>query len=135
MLKSPLLWLAALWIGLAIHLDWHLGRPGHHADLSFGLPFHWLLALPAFAGLPVLARRVWPSEATRAGVAIVVLGVVLGQGLEPLAEVLTSPPGHAPFANTVRWWIFAEFLLAGMATFWLATVLTRRPSDLGDAKP
>ena len=134
MLKSPALWLAALWIGVAIHVDWHLGRPGHHADLSFGLPFHWLLALPVFAGLPVLARRRWPSAPRTAGVVIVLLGIVLGQGLEPLAEILTSPPGHAPFANTVRWQVFAEFLLAGIVTSGLAATLTHRPRGGGAAR-
>ena len=75
----------------------------------------------------MLARRRWPTDATRAGIVIVVLGVLLGQGVEPLAEVLASPPGHAPFANMVRWRIFAEFVVAGMVTSGLAAALTRRP--------
>jgi hypothetical protein len=65
---------------------------------------------------------------------IVLLGIVLGQGLEPLAEILTSPPGHAPFANTVRWQVFAEFLLAGIVTSGLAATLTHRPRGGGAAR-
>jgi len=38
MLKSPTLWIAALWVGVMIHLDWHLGRAGHD-HRSFDLTY------------------------------------------------------------------------------------------------
>lgn len=87
MSRSPLMWLTALWIALLIHVDWHLGRPGHD-HLSFGLPYHWLLALVTFVPLPWLLIRRWPDSFWQASVVVIALGVLLGQGLEPLGEVI-----------------------------------------------
>ncbi len=126
MLKSPRLWLAALLLAVAIHLDWHLGRPGHHADLSFALPYHWLLALPVFAGLQAFVQRRWPSESTMALGLSVLLGVLLGQGVEPLLELLSSPGDPSPFRNAERWRVFLEFMLAGIATLVMVAVLNLR---------
>ena len=43
--KSWVAWLTALWIGLAVHLDWHLGRPGLHEDRSYHLAYHGFVEL------------------------------------------------------------------------------------------
>lgn len=124
MVKSPLMWLSALWLGVMVHLDWHFGRHGDH--LSFNLAYHWLLAVPAFAPIPWLARRRWGSEARRAGWTILIVGVLLGQGLEPLGEVLLFPVGIEPLSNPVRWQIFATFLVAGLVVFLLVEEGFRR---------
>src|SRR5262245_5986923 len=112
-LRSSFVWLSALWIGALIHVDWHLGRPGHD-HLSFGMPYHWLLAVLAFAPLPWLAVRRWPKSANAAPLLAILLGVVLGQGIEPLSEVLLYQA--EPFTDPVRWRVFGEFKAAGVLT-------------------
>ena len=123
MLRSPLFWIAALWVGVMIHVDWHLGRPGHDHQ-SFDLSYHWLLALPTFIPVIWLVLRKWPTAAPSAGAVILLIGVLLGQGLEPLGETIHFDAGLEPFINPRRWRIFAEFLGAGVATiavgFWFA---------------
>ncbi len=116
MLRSPVAWLVVLSIGILIHVDWHLGRPGHD-HLSFGLLYHWLLAVVTFAPLPWLVVRRWPTAFPQASVVVVFLGVALGQGLEPLGEVIHFPVGWEPFTNPVRWRVFAEFIVAGVVTY------------------
>ena len=124
-MRSPLAWMTALWIGVLIHVDWHLGRPGH-TRLSFGLPYHWLLAIAPFAPLPwVLARR-WPTALARVSTFVIVVGVLMGQGLEPLSEVIHSHGVAEPFTNPVRWRVFAEFMAAGILTHVAAVFAVRR---------
>ena len=116
MTRSPVAWLIALWIGVIINLDWHLGRPGH-GHLSFGLSYHWLLAVGAFAPLPWVVLRRWPSAFLQASVLVILLGVALGQGLEPLGEAVQFRVGWDPFTNPVRWRVFAEFIGVGILTY------------------
>lgn len=119
MMRSPLVWLGALWIGTLIHVDWHLGRPGHD-HLSFALPYHWVLAVLAFAPLPwLLVRRRLMSAPMSA--LLIAVGVLVGQGLEPLGEMILFSAGPNPFTNPVRWRVFAEFMTAGVVTY-LASV-------------
>lgn len=102
--------LAALVIGVLIHVDWHLGRPpeDHHDRLSFGLSFHWLLGAAAFGVLPWLFSR-------REALHLILLGVLLGQGIEPVGEMLLY--GSQPFADALRWRVFAEFSAAGLVAY------------------
>ena len=124
MIRSPLIWLSALWIGALIHVDWHLGRPAHD-HLSFGLPCHWLLAILTFAPLPWLLMRRWPNSATAACV-VIALGVLLGQGIEPLSEVMLYQAGAEPFTNPVRWRVFGEFMAAGIVTYLASAALASK---------
>jgi len=123
--RSAWFWLAALILAAGIHLDWHLGRPGHHANLSFHLPYHWLLALPVFSGLWLLVRWRWPDSPWKTAGLVILVGILLGQGLEPLGEVIASAGRHQPFAQAVRWKVFGEFILAGLVTIPLAATLVR----------
>jgi hypothetical protein len=132
-MRSPLVWASAVWIAVLIHLDWHLGRPGPDR-LSFGWPYHWLLAVVAFAPLPWLIARRWPTAFVRVSAAVIVLGVALGQGIEPLGEVVHSHGAAEPFANSLRWRVFAEFLAAGVLTFMAAAVAARRRSGVHGGK-
>lgn len=124
MLRSRAVCLGALWLGLMVHLDWHLGRPGHDA-LSFHLPWHWLLAVPAFLPIAWMVKRRWPDAALKAGLVVVLLGLLIGQGLEPLGESLLGA-GTEPFTNPLRWRAFAEFVGAGVLTLLFAAPLIRR---------
>ncbi len=125
MVRSPVAWLAALWIGVLIHVDWHMGRPGHD-HLSLGLPYHWLLAVVTFAPLPWIVLRRWPTSCPQASVLVVLLGVALGQGLEPLGEVIHFPVGWEPFTNPVRWRVFGEFIVTGIITYLASAALAIR---------
>lgn len=125
MIGSRRVWLAALWIGAMIHVDWHLGRPGHD-HLSFGLSYHWLLAVPTFAPIPWFLLRRWPASWIQASIVVIALGVGLGQGVEPLGEMIAFDVGAEPFANPVRWRIFAEFMAAGVLTFISSAALARQ---------
>ena len=115
------MWLGALWIGTLIHVDWHLGRPGHD-HLSLALPYHWVLAVLAFAPLPWLLVRRW-SISIGMSAQLIALGVLVGQGLEPLGELILYPAGPNPFTNPVRWRIFAEFMAAGVVTYLASAAL------------
>lgn len=132
MIRTPVVWLAALWIGGLIHVDWHLGRPGH-THLSLGLPYHWLLAVAAFAPLPWLIRRRWSSSFTQASVIVIALGVILGQGVEPLGEVIRYDIGFEPFTNVLRWRVFAEFMTAGLVAYVIGAGLARTRDDRHDS--
>ena len=68
----------------------------------------------AFAPVPWFLLRRWPAAFVRASVLTIVLGMTLGQGLEPLNEVILYQVGVEPFTNPVRWRVFAEFLAAGI---------------------
>ncbi|HET9386154.1 MAG TPA: hypothetical protein VFO67_13465 [Gemmatimonadales bacterium] len=122
MTRSLPVWLSALWIGALIHVDWHAGRPGHD-HLSFGLSYHWLLGVLTFAPVPWLLVRRWPNAFVRASVLGIALGVLIGQGIEPLSEVILFGAGSEPFTNSVRWRVFAEFISAGLVTYIVCGVL------------
>ena len=93
--------------------------------MSFDLSYHWLLSLLAFGPLPWLVARRWPLAPVRPAFVIVILGVLLGQGLEPMGEVLTSVRWE-PFTNPTRWRVFAEFMAAGLVTYIASGVLAVR---------
>jgi hypothetical protein len=116
-----------------IHLDWHLGRPGHD-HLSFHLPYHWLVAIPTCLPIAWFANARWPDAPVKAGVLTLLLGVLIGQGVEPLGEALLDGSA-APFTNPVRWRVFAEFLVAGWLTFLLAVPLVRYLSRNSSSVP
>jgi hypothetical protein len=125
MITSRSVWLAAIWIAVLIHLDWHLGRPAH-GHLSFGLPYHWILAIVTLGPLPWLLIRRWPTALLQASVVVLGLGVALGQVLEPLGEVMLYRVGAEPLTNPVRWRVFAEFMAAGILVYIASAVRARK---------
>ena len=124
-LKSRIAWIAAVWVGVMIHLDWHLGRPGHD-HRSFDLTYHWLAALPTVLPVAGLAVKRWPHAALSAGAVLLGLGVLLGQGLEPLGEVVLFQEGWEPLTSPERWRVFAEFIGAGLITLWVGVAVIGR---------
>lgn len=113
--------LSGLGVATAIHIDWHLAR--HlHARLSFGLAWHWVLAIPVFALMTwVITRKSLDHALLRGGFAIL-LGVLLGQIAEPLWE------GEGAVGNLDRWRAFGAFMTAGLIT-WLTTYRLIRRDD------
>jgi hypothetical protein len=131
-IKSPIVWLSAAWIGVLVHGDWHLGRPGP-SHLSFGLPYHWLLAVFAFAPLPWILIRRWPNSLAQVSILVIAVGVALGQGLEPLGEVIHFHVGAEPFTNPLRWRIFAEFMVAGILAYLSSAAIAAKRAKRGAA--
>jgi hypothetical protein len=129
-LRSPAAWAIALYVGVLIHVDWHLGRPGH-SRLSFDLANHWLLAIAVFAPLPWVVLRRWPSAFAEASTFAIGVGVLLGQGLEPLGEVIYSGGAEQPFMNDLRWRVFGEFVAAGILTYVAAALAIKRGDRAG----
>ena len=115
--KTLLVALTALAVAFFVHVDWHLGRPGHVGGLSFHLHYHWLFAVPTTWLIIAVASKLGQGESLlgirRRELTIALLGVLIGQGLEPLWESWELG-NWAPFQNTDRWLIFAEFVAAGM---------------------
>jgi hypothetical protein len=108
-----------------IHVDWHLGRPGTgHLDGNLG--YHWISGLLTGAALAWIGVRYWSPRPGPAVARVVALGAVLGQGVEPLAEVATSGWDWEPFTSLVRWEIFVTFMLATVAALFLLLVVHRR---------
>ncbi len=127
LVKSWVAWLLALWVALAIHVDWHLGRPGEHHNLSFHLPHHWIFGILVSAHLAWYISRRWgPGSFWRASVFIILVGILIGQGLEPLLEVFEGHMDWSPLTNLVRWHIFLSFVLAGTVTYFVVAWLIQK---------
>ena len=107
--------LAALLLAAAIHVDWHLARPGHHSDLSGHWAQHWLLGIPVFGLLALYESRRLGQYRWRSSAGLILVGAFLGQVLEPLSELFDAPWGYA--FSAIRWTAFAEFMAAGLLTF------------------
>jgi len=118
----------ALLLGLFIHLDWHLARHEHDGR-SLGWDAHWLLAIPIFAPASWYLARRWPRPVNpwRPAALTVALGVLLGQVLEPLGEIIHYQATLAEELEPARLTAFAAFTVTGVVTMGLAlTALTRR---------
>jgi hypothetical protein len=99
-------------VGVIVHLDWHLGRP-HHIPLSLAFPHHWIVGLITGFALGSHATRSNPSHATRWFVLVGGLGLVAGQVLEPIGEVLVyDDVTLASVYPDVRWRLFGQFAIA-----------------------
>ena len=115
----------SLALATAIHLDWHFARPAHH-QLSLGLRWHWLTAVPVFALVAWYVARVWPSHVLRATVAIIGSAVILAGALEPAWEyVLEDAPFEWAFGAT-RNLALATFVGTGVLSYWIALARVTR---------
>jgi len=115
---------AAILLAGAIHVDWHLARPGHHSDLSGHWAQHWLLGIPVFALLAVYLSRQPSQHRWRSSAVLILAGGFLGQILEPLSELWGAPWSYA--FSGIRWSAFGEFMAAGLLTF-LVIMALREP--------
>ena len=112
-------------LAVAIHLDWHVARPAH-GHLSFGWPFHWLLAVPVFGAAAWYMTRRWQEHFTVAGIATIAAAVIVGQGFEALIELVVFQEPLARSFGGERMVALGAFMAAGIATFVLSAWLARR---------
>jgi hypothetical protein len=108
----------------AIHVDWHLARPTHHR-LSLGWDQHWLFAAIAFALVGWTVARVWPAQAWRRGGLIAAFGIILAQGIEPIAEVALYLHQLGYPNEPARWTAFFACLAAGLPAYGVALWICR----------
>ncbi|HEY0810334.1 MAG TPA: hypothetical protein VGD49_09240 [Longimicrobiales bacterium] len=99
-------------IALVVHIDWHIGRPVHTGH-ALGWSLHWVIAIPTFALMTqsILARAGWKTLAF-----VILQGLLVGQIVEPLGEVLIYRLTWSEVMPFDRWRIFCEFAIAGIAT-------------------
>lgn len=107
--------LVTLGLATAMHLDWHAARPAHH-QISLGLSWHWLLAVPVFALGAWYVHRAWPARTLAASVGIIGIAGLLAAVAEPAWELLVD---GAPWD-----WAFGPARLAAFGTFLAMGVLT-----------
>ena len=127
-LRSHVSFPVALFLGVFIHLDWHLARHEHDGR-SLGWDAHWLVAIPIFALAAWRIARRWPPPANPwlPAALTVALGVLLGQVIEPLAEIIHYQATLAEELEPARLTAFAAFTVTGVVTMGLAlAALTRR---------
>jgi hypothetical protein len=121
------LWFIGL-LGLAVHVDWHFGRPGHVHDLSGNSPVHFLFAIPVFVGAAFWIARWWPDRIVQASIVNITGGFVLAMVVEPIvsAPIFGYPISEA--WSSIMWRIFLEFIAVGLPTFMVTLwLLGRKP--------
>ncbi len=124
--------LVVLGLAIAMHLDWHVARPGHH--LSLGWPAHWLLSIPVFALLAWYIHRAWPVHPLSPSVTMIGLAGFLAAVVEPAWEVWTGAPIAWAF-GAERLKAFALFVVAGAVTHVVILVLLRARAARMVAEP
>jgi hypothetical protein len=108
--------LVSLGLAAAIHLDWHFSRPTHH-QLSLGLSWSWLLAIPVFALVAWYVVRVWPARQFLASLLIVGSGVLAGGVLEPAWEYFIGDASREWAFGTERNLAFLTYTCAGLLAY------------------
>lgn len=118
--------LLALGLAAVVHADWHLARPAHgHHRLSFGLPYHWVVAVPAFALAAWAVARLWPGRFTRASCWIAGAALAAAQLLEPLGEQVVYARRLGMQIEPARWTAFWVCTAAGLAAYAATAALLR----------
>ena len=121
--------IAAILLGSAIHLDWHLARPTHHR-LSLGLSWHWALAIPLFTMAACWVARQNPRRPVRASALLLGAAVALGGVLEPAWEYWI---GNAPYEwafGPQRTWSAIAYVATGIAAYAVTYRLLRRQAPV-----
>jgi hypothetical protein len=106
-------WMVLL-VMVMVHVDWHFGR-GHHHRLSLSWPYHWFTGVVTFILLTLFCSKKWPENPIRATLINGAAGLVAGQIIEPLAEVVFYRIPIAIVFSAERWHVFLQFFLAAVA--------------------
>ena len=119
--------LAAVLLATAIHVDWHVARPAHH-QLSLGLPWHWLLAVPVFAiaAWYVAGRR--PLRPVAKSVLLLGAAVLLGAVVEPAYEYWLGGATYDWAFGPERTWGAVRYVATGLLTYAVIFALLRKRS-------
>jgi hypothetical protein len=105
-------WMVLL-VMVMVHVDWHFGR-GHHHRLSLSWPYHWLTGILTFLPLALFCAEKWPQNLIRAMLINGAAGLVAGQIIEPLGEVVLYRIPSAIVFSPERWHVFWQFVLAAV---------------------
>src|SRR6266566_3834522 len=126
-LRSLLSLPVSLLVGASIHVDWHLARHEHDGR-SLGWDAHWLVAIPIFAFAAWRIARRWPppDNPWRPAALTVALGILLGQVIEPLAEIIHYQATLADELEPARLTAFAAFTVTGLLTMGATLLLLPR---------
>lgn len=119
--------IAAILLGSAIHLDWHLARPTHH-PLSLGLSWHWALAIPVFGMAGYWVSRRNPENPRAASLLLLGTATLLGAVLEPAWEFWIGNATYDWAFGPDRTWGAIAYVATGVAAYVLAYRLLRRRS-------
>lgn len=117
--------LLALLVATAIHVDWHFARPAHHR-LSLDWSSHWLFAVPIGALVGLLVARGFALAPYRAAAAILLLGIVIGHGVEPLLEAVLYHQRIGYSVDAQRWAAFLSFTAVASASVFLTIGMVRK---------
>ncbi|HSU17326.1 hypothetical protein [Longimicrobium sp.] len=127
MRRAPVSLLLVAGLALLVHVDWHLARSGHgHHRLSFDWPYHWTLAVPAFALAAWVVWRRWPDRLAPASALNLGLALAVGQVLEPLAEQIHYFHRFALGIEPPRWTVFLQFAGTGLLAYACTLALLHR---------
>jgi hypothetical protein len=109
-------------LATAVHLDWHFARPTHHR-LSLGWSYHWVPTALVFGLVAWLIARRWPESRWHLGLGVFLGAVVLGQLIEPAAEIALDYHRLGYPDAPERWIAFAQTMAVAapmyLAAMWL----------------
>jgi ACR3 family arsenite efflux pump ArsB len=134
--STPLL--LGLVVATVIHLDWHMARPAHYhlgGRLGLGWSYHWIISALAFAAIAWFIARRWPGDRWRIGGASLLIGVILGQIVEPMLEVAQGLHRFGYPDEPPRLVAFEQTMLAAIPAYALALWLCGRRAQPVPAGP
>ena len=120
-----------LLLATLIHLDWHMARPAHYhigGRLGLGWSLHWVCSALVFAIVGWFIARAWPESRWRVGAESFVIGVLLGQVIEPMLEVAQAYHRLGYPDEPQRIVAFGQTMLAGVPAYALALWLCAKRS-------
>jgi hypothetical protein len=128
--------LAILTTAIAVHVDWHLGRPAHISH-SLAWEDHWIFGLILGSSIACLLAWRGAAQPLARFLTVALAGFFIGQIVEPLSEVLIYDESLAFVYPAIRWILFLEFaaafLVSGVACLALQRLTNRGASGLRPA--
>jgi hypothetical protein len=124
--------LMGLLLATLIHIDWHMARPAHYhlgGRLGLGWPYHWMVTALVFAIAGWFIARTWPEKRWRVGAESLAIGVVIGQGIEPMLEVAQAYHRFGYPDEPARMTAFWQTMLAAVPAYAIALWLSVRKSQ------
>jgi ACR3 family arsenite efflux pump ArsB len=120
-------------LATVIHLDWHMARPAHYhlgGRLGLGWSYHWVCSALVFAVVGWFIARRWPENRWRIGGTSLLVGVILGQVVEPMLEVAQAFHRFGYPDEPARLAAFGQTMLAAVPAYTLALWLCAKRSKI-----